>query len=283
MGDYRKLRGRPKIKKIKAVGENQLKIVWTAVEGAERYGVYRKEKVDGEFKRIKWKKKRSFIDNVERDKTYWYKIVAHKTLDGKKKSTKDSGIRAAIISDIKPVGNLTAQPEKNKVKLFWDKNEDASKYIVYRRNDFFSQMLPVAQVEKPTFEDEKVVSGQVYHYCVQCVYENDEIVKQGKFSKKAHCVCLDCGEILSAKVSGRKVSFSLRLVAGADGYILERSNGKTGEFSEVARTKSNLNMAVSDKAPNHFKTYFYRVRSYKTIKDKEFISEPCSEITVKTK
>ncbi len=114
-------------------------------------------------------------------------------------------------------------------------------------------------------------------------FDDGENEKQGKFSPKVHAVCLDSGKILDYKTTGRTTSFSLRLVAGADGYILERKDSKDGEFTEVARTESGLELTFKDKAPSHFKSYLYRVRSYRSVKEELFISDGSEEITVKTK
>lgn len=284
MSEYKKLKGRPKIKKIKAVGENELKIIWTEVEGADKYAVLRRDEPDGEFVRIKWRKKTSFKDTVEPYKTYWYKISAFKKLEGKKKSkTKESGTRVAIISDIESVQNLSAEAKKKSIIVTWDKDPKAVAYMVSRKNAYYSQTLPIKRVKKPSFTDKDIVSGQVYKYCVQSIYKDGEKEKFGVFSKKVRGVCLDCGKILDYSTFGRRTEFSLRIVAGADGYILERGESVDGEFIEVARTDSNLELSVRDKAPSHFRTYFYRVRSFKTVKDETVYSRASGCVTVKTK
>ena len=283
MGDLKKLKGRPKIKKVKATEEGQLKIVWTEVEGAEKYAVMRRDEPHGDFVRVKWREKLSFKDTVEPYKTYWYKISAYKKLEGKKASTRESGIRAGIVSDIEPVENVKAKANGKSILLTWDKDENASKYIVSRKNEYFSETLPVAVTEKNLYEDTKIVPGVVYQYSVQSVYSDGETEKESKFSKKVNCVCLNSGRILSYKTRGRKTELLLRLVAGATGYVLERADGKSGEFLPVARTESNLKLTVEDKAPEHFKAYTYRVRAYRTVKEEEFYSQESESITVKTK
>ena len=65
MGDLTKLKGRPKIKKVKATEEGHLKIVWTEVEGAEKYAVLRRDEPQSDFVRVKWREKLSFKDTVE--------------------------------------------------------------------------------------------------------------------------------------------------------------------------------------------------------------------------
>ena len=283
MGDLTKLKGRPKIKKVKSTEEGQLKIVWTEVEGAEKYAVLRRDEPHGDFVRVKWREKLSFKDTVEPYKTYWYKISAYKKLEGKKASTRESGIRAGIISDIEPVENVNAVVDGKSILLSWDKDENAVRYIVSRKNEYFSETLPVEVTEKTSYKDKKIVPGVVYQYCVQSVYADGETEKESKFSKKVNCVYLDSGKILARKTRGRKTEFALRLVAGATGYILERAEGKSGEFSEVARTDSNLKMKLTDKAPDHFKAYSYRVRSYRKVKEEEFYSAYGEIISVKTK
>lgn len=283
MGDLKKLSGRPKIKKVKATEEGQLKIVWTEVEGAEKYAVLRRDEPHGDFVRVKWREKLSFKDTVEPYKTYWYKISAYKKLEGKKASTRESGIRAGIISDIEPVENVKAVVDGKSVVLSWDKDENAARYIVSRKNEYFSETLPVAETDKTSYKDKKIVPGVVYQYCVQSVYTDGETEKESKFSKKVNCVYLDSGKILSHKTRGRKTELSLRLVAGATGYVLERCEEKDGEFSEVAKTDSNQKLVFSDKAPNHLRAYTYRIRAYRRVKEEEFFSAPSESITIKTK
>lgn len=283
MGDLKKLSGRPKIKKVKATEEGQLKIVWTEVEGAEKYAVLRRDEPHGDFVRVKWREKLSFKDTVEPYRTYWYKISAYKKLEGKKASTRESGIRAGIISDIEPVENVKAVVDGKSVVLSWDKDENAARYIVSRKNEYFSETLPVAETDKTSYKDKKIVPGVVYQYCVQSVYTDGETEKESKFSKKVNCVYLDSGKILSHKTRGRKTELSLRLVAGATGYVLERCEEKDGEFSEVAKTDSNQKLVFSDKAPKHLRAYTYRIRAYRRVKEEEFFSAPSESITIKTK
>lgn len=283
MSESKRLRGRPKIRKIRAVGENELKIVWNEVEGADKYAILRRDEPDGEFVRIKWKKKTSFVDTVEPYKTYWYKISAFKKLGGKKSKTKEGGVRVGIISDIEAVENISAVGNKNSITVTWDKDPKAVGYIVSRKNDYYSLILPVGRVKKPSFTDKNIVMGQVYHYCVQSIYKDGDAEKLSAFSKKAHGVCLDCGKILASRTFGRKTEVSLRIVAGADGYILERGESSEGEFIEVDRTESNLDLVLGDKAPSHFKTYIYRVRAYKDVKGEVVYSKESPSVTVKTK
>lgn len=280
-----KLKASPKIKSITVTDDKKLILKWSKVEGAEKYGVKRALSDCNDFEHIAWCKKTEFTDeNVSEDTTYRYKIMAYKKLEGKKTSTKLSAVKAAVISDIPAPLNLTARSEKGTVKLTWDKCDGADAYIISRRNDFYSQILPVARVTENSYTDEKTVWGQPYHYSVQAVVGKDDGEKQGNFSDEVHCVSLDKGKILSLKaLMGKRIKITLRLVTGADCYCIERSDCKDGPFEEICRTDSILEYSIIDKAPKAYKTYYYRARAFKSVSGKEFYGKYCDTVAIKAK
>lgn len=280
-----KLKKPPKIKSIAVSEEGGLHLKWTKVEGAEKYGVKRALSDNGEFEHIAWVKKCEYIDiDAPKDVTCRYKIQAHKKLEGKKASTKLSAVKAAIISDIPCPDELKAISKDDKILLTWKKVEGAEGYIVSRRNDFYSQILPVARVNECEYTDDKIVSGQPYHYSVQPFMKTEEGEKQGNFTKEVHSVCLDKGKIVEVKASlGKKMSLKVRIVAGADGYILQRSESKDKDFTDIAKTESITDIAFTDKVEKRLKAYYYRVIAYKTVKDKEHKGEPSKPVQAKSR
>ncbi len=280
-----KLKKCPKIKSVTVTEEKQLHLKWTKVEGAEKYAIKRALSDKGEFEHVAWSKKCEYIDvSAPVDVTCRYKIMAHKALEGKKASTKLSAVKSAIISDIPAPENFSAVVEGDKIRLTWQKTEGADGYIVSRRNDFYSQILPVARTEKCEYTDARIVPGQAYHYSVQAFIKSEESERQGNFSPEAHCVYLDCGEIIEAKASfGKKISLRVRIVAGADGYILQRSEEKDGPFVDVAKTEQGVDINFNDKVEKRMKNYFYRAMAYKNVEGKQFSGEPTKVIHIKSR
>ncbi len=281
-----KLKTSPKIKSITVTEDKKLLLRWSKVEGAEKYAIKRALSDEKDFEHIEWCKKTEFTDeNVKENVTYRYKVMAYKKLEGKKTSTKLSAVKAAVISDIPAPLNLTAKADKGaSIKLSWDKCDCADAYIVSRRNDFYSQILPIARTEDNTFTDDKTVWGQPYHYSVQAVTGVGEEEKQGNFSNEVHCVSLDKGQLLSLKpLRGKKISLTLRLISGAECYCIERAEAENGPFEEIFRTGSALEYAVTDKVPKAYRTYYYRIRACKTVSGKEFYGNYCKTGTVKSK
>lgn len=278
LGAIEKLKVSPKIKSITVTEERHISLKWSKVPLAEKYAVKRATEAGGEFEHLTWVKKCEFTDETaEENTTYWYKITAWKKLEGKKTSTKTSGVRAAVISDIKAPDGIKVKSAGKKVaiELKWKNAEDTAGCIIGRRNDFFSQIIPIAKVKGESYTDEGIVSGQPYYYCLQCYKEGEEKELHGNFSSENICIHLDSGRILRIKSCiGKRVRISLRLVAGADGYIIERSESKDGEYEEVGRTASAFDYNFEDKPPRGFRTYFYRCRAFKIVAEQEFISVP---------
>lgn len=282
-----KLKESPRLNTVKGNNDDGTVILtWTKVEGAEKYAVKRADSENSDFEHIAWSKKTKFIDDtVEAYKTYHYKITAWKKLEGKKTSTKTSSARAVIVSDVKVPKNVQLKANSDgTVSIFWDKVKGAEKYIVLRRNSLCTDLLTIGVTKKNSFVDEVVVSGQPYFYAIQAVEVKDGKERPGKWSKQLAMVNLDKGSILSCKSAlGKKVYLEFRIVAGADGYIIERSDKKDGEFVNVGTTDGQTAVEFCDKVPSALKNYYYRVKAYKLVNETEYISEPSAEVCVKSK
>ncbi len=287
LGAIEKLKVSPKIKSIAVTDERHIALKWTKVPMAEKYAVKRATEAGGEFEHLTWVKKCEFTDETaEENTTYWYKITAWKKLEGKKTSTKTSGVKAAVISDIKAPDGIKVKSVGKKVaiELKWKNAADTDGCFIGRRNDFFSQIIPIAKVNGESYTDDGIVSGQPYYYCLQSFKSGEEKELHGNFSAEHKCIHLDSGRILGIKRGlGKKVRISLRLVAGADGYIIERSESKDGEFCEIGRTASGFEHNFEDKVPKAFKIYYYRCRAFKTVSEQEFISVAGAVKSVKVK
>lgn len=268
----KKLTVAPEITLLKATDDKKAEIKWTKVPLAEKYDIKRCLTPNGEFTHVDWATGTSFADaTVEKDTTYWYKVVAWKRMEGKKTSQKPSAVKAVTVSDIPCVNNLSASVHEGNIQLTWNKSE-GDKYYVYRRCDYFSRLIFIGESKINSFLDEKAISGKIYHYCVQTVKNKDGKELHGNFSVETDCAFVDTTEILSAKTTmGNKAILDVRVIAGADGYIFERSDKKDGEFIEVGRTDDITAVNFEDKLPSRFKNYYYRARAYKKAGEREYL------------
>lgn len=281
--DNKKLKVCPKIIHT-TVGNGGINLEWTEVPGAEKYAVKRSDSSNGEYEIVKWVHNTVYTDKaVKENKTYWYRIIAQKKLDRRSSKT-SSPIAAKVSSTIPAPSDIKAScSSKGNIKLKWKAPDNVNGFVVNRRNDFFEQIIPVAKVKEKEYIDKDVISGQVYHYSIQSIVETPTETKEGNFSKEIFCVFVDRGELIEAKSAAfKKVYLKARIVAGADGYIFERSEDGE-EFYEIGRTKSGTDIRLTDKAEKMFTAYYYRVRAYKNVDGIEFKGESSKKVKVKTR
>ncbi len=253
----------PVITSISATEDKKVQLKWKKSPLAEKYDVMRALTPDGDFVHVDWATGTEFTDTTaERDTTYWYKVVAWKRMEGKKTSKKASTLKLVAVSDIPPAEGLTVKADKGNIFLSW-KTAPGCKYHIYRRSELFSRPVPVGESKNGSFTDENAVSGQIYHYCLQTVKTGGDKELYGNFSKEAATAFIDTTEILSAKKIWGRVSLDVKVVAGCDGYIFERSDRKDGGFTEVGRTEDITAVTFEEKSPSRLKSYYYRVRAYK--------------------
>jgi len=87
-----------KIKTVKSINSDTIRVVWKKAKNAEKYQVYRATAKDGTYKLVKTTKATSFKNTGLKDETtYYYKVRA---VNGNKKSS----FSAALFAKTKPLG-----------------------------------------------------------------------------------------------------------------------------------------------------------------------------------
>lgn len=98
---------KPTLKSAESNGAKSIRLTWSRIPGVSGYQVYRATSKDGKYTKIttvKGSTKVTYLDlNRTTGKTYWYKIRAYKTINGKVVSSKYSAV-------------LSAKPTLGKVK-----------------------------------------------------------------------------------------------------------------------------------------------------------------------
>lgn len=278
--DNKKSKKCPYIYDTRAAVKGGVRIEWTPIDGADKYAIKRSDEPYGEYELLAWRKKNAYRDQTaEKNKTYWYKVVALKILKKKENVKNWSPAVPGVDSDIPAPDSLTAECEGNGIKLQWHSSDEADAFMIYRRNDFFRQVVPLKKVSGNSYFDCDIVQGQIFYYSVQSLKETN----QGNFSQEVYCCNLAPSEIVMFKSRvNKKVELKVRIVSGADGYIFERS--EDGEnFTEIAKTDSNVSLNYTDKAEKSFTVYYYRVTAYKIVNGEVVLSQPSEAVKIKTK
>lgn len=281
----------PELLAADILSAGKIRLRWLTGKGAEKYIVKRCDTEDGKLERIAVLKKSelSFIDtNVELDKTYYYTVSSFKRLSKTETINRASRKISATVEIIPPPTMNSAELKGSTAVLSWSPTEkEVDGYVILRRYDFMKKPLSVAKTEGEglTFTDEKIVPGQLYHYSVQAYRSLDDgTMVYGEASAEKCVFYIDAPSVLKVKTKlWKKVDFSLRLTAGADGYVLFRSDEKNGKYVEVARSNEEYDFSLKDTGKKKAKKAYYKAACFKKLGEKEYIGPAGKVIEVKYK
>ena len=286
-----RIKGKPELWKAAETPEGAVALCWRETPGAQVYVVEKFDEAQQSFvkiARVQETEEPTYLDpDVVPGGVYRYRIVAkRKNPNGEVLRKRGAPVVATVSVSYSVELTKVKHPQFGVVYLEWEKDENADGYCINRRLAETKSTLPLAFVEgqELKFTDKTPVSGQIYFYCVQSfrrTTEDDELLFSHP-GKEQMVVNLDRTEILRVKhAPDRKVTFFVRVTAGADSYLLLRSDHEDGPFKEVARTQSNTDLEITDRGKRGQREAFYAVRCMRCFEGEEYFGEMTKAIRVK--
>lgn len=165
---------------------------------------------------------------------------------------------------------LTAKASNySAAKLTWNAVEDAEKYEVYRSVSKNSGYKKLASTTKTSLTNIKLDTGTVYYYKVRAYANiNDSDVYSQYSSVKSVKPVLGKVNSLSLKAGKSKAAISWKKVSGADGYKVYRSTSKSGSYKCIKTVTKGSTVKYINKNLKKGKTYYYKVKAYRTVNGK---------------
>ena len=158
---------------------------WTPVSGAKGYEVYRATSANGSYSHIKTLSATSWVNTkITTNKSYYYKVRAYRTVNGKKKHSKFSSPQLGMKAQISKVSGVSAVSQSNNVGLKWSAVSGASGYEVYRAtgSNNAAGYTNVGNATSTAFNDYNVANGLTYYYKVRAYRTINEVKVYGDFS-----------------------------------------------------------------------------------------------------
>ncbi|WP_395017878.1 Ig-like domain-containing protein, partial [Robinsoniella peoriensis] len=162
----------------------------------------------------------------------------------------------------------------NKVKITWSKVTGADGYRIYRstkKNGTYKKIATVKGRSKTTYVNEKLTTGKKYYYKVRAyATEKSRTVLSG-YSKVKSKKPVPGKVILSSvtNLSGKHLKLRWKKVSGASGYEIRRAVSKKGTYHSIATIKKGKTLTYKDSRLTKKKTYYYKVRAYRTVGKKK--------------
>ena len=183
----------PSLQSVNMAAYNKIRITWSKVNGCAGYVIYRSEAENGKYSVLKTVTQASatnYVNVVKTSTTYYYKIRAFVTVNGKKVYGDYSSILSGNVITGSPQNFTIKQAANGKITFTWDKVEDADGYVIYLYypdTNKYKAIKNVTDIDVLTY-GKKMTKGATYHFAMRA-YRLVNGIK----------VYSDYGEIISTK------------------------------------------------------------------------------------
>lgn len=290
-GKLTDIKNKPEILSVVVNGDDgSVFLKWCPAVGADKYIIQRKSSQDEKFQKAGTVKSKitEFLDtSVPGEGDYEYRIVARKQVKDQDPITKKSKTETISIRHLSPMNFKSVTAKKNaSVCLSWDAEDGIDGYVVYRRYSFMKKPIDLATLEKDecAFCDDGIVKGQLYYYSIRSFLKSESGMNFSSHGEEVPFILLDKPLLLNSKRRHRKkITFSFRLTAGADGYAVFRSASEDGEYQLTAKTEGKFVLTCTDVGAKKEKGAYYRFACFRNVDGKPVYSEKTAPIFLKYK
>lgn len=236
-----------------------IRLEWEEVDGADGYIIYRKVG-DGEFGYLYIVTGNSYLDKKASVEEYnFYRVYPYKLVNGKRVLGKSDNYVYAKAS-IGTVENLKVKyTGVNSVTLTWDKTENVTGYIIYRRVGE-GEFTYLYMSNNTAFADKTPVYGEYNFYRVYPYIKNGSGRILGKSANYVYIKpIVGTSNNLQAVYTGKdKVKITWDEVNNVSGYIIYRRIGE-GAFKYLYMT-GNTEFTDTSASPDQYN--YYRIYPY---------------------
>ncbi|SHK27672.1 fibronectin type III domain-containing protein [Hespellia stercorisuis] len=174
--------------------------------------------------------------------------------------------------------NSAKRAAYNAINLSWGRNSSASGYVVYcstSKNGSYKYVKTTKSNYNTKLKVTGLVTGKTYYFKVRAYktvngkkyYSSYSNIRSAKPSLGATKI------IKCSNSSSRRVSLKWNKSTGASGYVVYRATSANGTYKRVKTTKGNGSVSYTNKGLTKGKTYYYKVRAYRTVSGKAVYSE----------
>lgn len=155
----------------------------------------------------------------------------------------------------------------NSIKLTWNKLGDVTGYWIYRKTPG-SKYKTIAKVSGTTvsYKDKNLVTGKKYYYKIKGYKKIGQTTYKGSKSKASKAYPKPAKvKITSIKSTAKGAKLYWKKVAGASGYVIYRSESKTGKYTKIKEIKKQTKISYNNTGLLKGKTYYYKVMAYRNM------------------
>lgn len=198
---------------------------------------------------------RVFTVNAVKGRTYYIRVYSGVSIAGKN-YVLDTRFT------LSPMTGVKAKTSTNTAKLTWNKVVGASGYEIQKLSKS-GKWSRVALTTSTSYEAKKLKAGQKYNYAVRAYVTVNGVTY---YSDWVGLFAITKPGTPILKVSAAKKSAKLTWnKQSASGYVIYRATNKNGKYKKIATVKSGKTTSYKNGKLKSGKTYYYKIRAYKTV------------------
>ena len=174
-------------------------------------------------------------------------------------------------------------PSGKALELFWDVQEDAKGYVLYRslkKNSGYQRIAKIVGSENNEYIDETVESGKTYYYKVRAYDKIEGITFYSDYSNIVKGYTLGAASITEIKqMTGGYLKLSWKAMPESSGYAIYRSDDGL-PFEEIDIVSDPNKSYYNDRTVEPGMTYSYKVRPLHMLYGYDGYGKYSSKVTV---
>lgn len=259
-----------------SVSGKNVTLTWKKVKNVTGYRVYRStDNVNYTcIKTLKGEDVLTYTDKKTNGNTkYYYKLRAY--VDDAS-STRYYGLWSNAVSAKIPrvyqmISVVKVTPMTyNSIKVSWRKVSGVTGYRVYRSTDGknYERIKTIQSANTGTYTDKTVQTGTTYYYKVRPYVKAGSKLYYGAYTSapktKAALGTVTLHSVKSS--SSKRVALKWSKVSGASGYTIYRAASSKSTYKAVKKVTA---LTWTDTGLKKGRTYYYKVRAYRTVNGKK--------------
>jgi len=254
---------KPVISSATSKGYDSAKIVWSKVEGAASYDLYRATSATGTYTKVANTTALSYTQTgLTTGRTYYYTVKAVCQANITVTTSAASAYKAVKPIPSTPVATA-ASASYTSNKISWAKITGATGYKVYRATSSTGTYSYLASTTGLYYTNSSLTTGKTYYYKVYAYHTEGTTKIYSKASAVVSARPIPATPVVSSVIT--KTSTSSKIywggVSGASRYQIFRSTSATGTYTWVYTTGSTARSYINT-GLTLGKTYYYKVRAY---------------------
>ena len=172
------------------------------------------------------------------------------------------------------------------VKITWSKSSKAEGYEIQRSTKSstgYKTAGTAGGAKTVAWTDKKLATGTTYYYRVRAVssYEGGKVYSSWSAVKSAKPLLSKT--TVKLKAGKKKAAVSWKKVSGANGYKIYRSTKKGSGYKCVKTITKGSTVKYTNRSLKSNKTYYYKVKAWRTVNGKKVYSSYSAVKSVRTK